>query len=86
MEVRDVATTTQLATVDILCNICGGSCLVEIGPECTDYSYAKLTATWGYGSPKDTEQHKAHVCEPCYDAKIAPLFTIDPRKHNQTKP
>lgn len=58
--------------VGVVCNICGediphGEC----GPE-----YATLKASWGYGSPKDTQQHEAHICEPCYDEKIVPLFKV----------
>lgn len=26
-----------------------------------------LNHSWGYGSSKDTETHKAVLCEPCYD-------------------
>jgi len=47
---------------NILCDICGESC-----KKSADYEYAYLSANWGYDSKKDGEQHRAHLCEKCYN-------------------
>jgi len=58
---------------DILCDKCGKSCRDSLG---MNFEYAEIEAYWGYGSSKDTESHKAEVCELCYDALgIKPRIT-----------
>ena len=52
---------------DIRCGRCKKSCKIEIGAGHYNLSYATLEARWPYGSPKDTEHHQLHFCEPCYD-------------------
>lgn len=49
--------------IDIICDHCGGSCMVEFG----NYEFMKLDASWGYGSKKDFEKWSAHICEKCVD-------------------
>lgn len=50
------------------CNKCGE----EIKSPCSEPEsvLAKIFATWGYGSPRDGEDHLAHLCETCYDTFI----------------
>jgi hypothetical protein len=50
---------------DVICDRCGKTCLVGGG-----YEYAILSANWGYESLKDGEQHRAQICEGCYDAVV----------------
>ena len=33
-------------------------------------TYFESIHQWGYGSPKDSEVHEFHLCEPCYDELI----------------
>jgi hypothetical protein len=56
----------QLA--DIVCDICGKSCLSECSLEDPAMAeWAMLEATWGYCSHKDGEQYKCEMCEKCFD-------------------
>ena len=50
------------------CNKCGD----EIYAPNSDIEsvIAKVFATWGYGSPRDGEDHLAHLCECCYNLMI----------------
>ncbi len=57
---------------DILCNACKKSCTATSG---FGFSYATLSAKWGYSSKKDMENHLSHICEDCYD-KIVKNFKI----------
>ena len=34
-------------------------------------SYFEASHSWGYGSPKDMENHEFHLCEPCYDEFVS---------------
>jgi hypothetical protein len=56
----------------VVCNVCS-QVIIEEG---RSGSYAILKASWGYYSKKDLEYHEAHICEPCYDNHITPLFEI----------
>ncbi len=68
-----------LVTEDVICNICEASC--NRAPEReVSYEYALISANWGYFSPKDLDEHEAHVCYACYEEKLMPLFKIDPLK------
>lgn len=58
---------TKRGLKDIRCGRCKKSCKIEIGPKHYNLSYATLEARFPYGSPKDTEHHQLHLCEPCYD-------------------
>jgi hypothetical protein len=63
----------QEVLLDISCDICGKSCqrLLQYGsPPICDYEYATLSATWGYDSKKDQEEHEFHICEDCYDKMV----------------
>mgnify|MGYP001590916277 CR=1 FL=1 len=69
---------------DVICNKCGKSCLGSVltisssTVEEIDFPIvAQLNADWGYGSKKDGERHKSHLCESCYD-EIVRSFLIEP--------
>jgi hypothetical protein len=71
----------QSSVIDILCDRCGKTCRIRIerinwlrwllaglvDKPAANFSYMHLIARWPYGSPKDTEQHEAYICEECYD-------------------
>jgi hypothetical protein len=59
-------------TKDIACNSCGQSCKAVSGQS---FSYALLSAHWGYSSNRDGEIHTAHLCEACWE-KIIKWFKI----------
>ncbi len=62
---------------DIICNKCGNSCKNER----TGFIEAvPFVMIWGYGSGKDGEGHKSHLCETCYDSIVAE-FKIPPEIH-----
>ena len=54
--------------VDVICNACGESCRDNLG---MNFEYADVSAAWGYGSKKDMEVHRGHLCEACYDKLVA---------------
>ncbi|RUO37070.1 hypothetical protein CWE15_11725 [Aliidiomarina taiwanensis] len=65
--------TSQATTVieDIICDICGESVIPsEIKKRlknANDFSdYAKLTASFGYGSKRDGERFNFDFCESCF--------------------
>lgn len=63
--------TTSMELKDIICNRCKKSCVApyhrdETG-KVTCCESALLMASWGYGSKKDGETHRANLCEGCYD-------------------
>lgn len=39
-------------------------------PVAWNVSYFEATYLWGYGSPKDGEEHTWHLCEACYDILV----------------
>lgn len=59
---------------DVICDVCEESTYNG-----ANFSYAKLSANWLYGSPKDTQVHEACICESCYD-KIVEAFSIKVHK------
>jgi hypothetical protein len=60
---------------DLICNRCGGSMrtsdhqIHKTG--LTLFGGVELRVAWGYGSRKDLEQHRSHICEKCYDEYVA---------------
>jgi len=48
--------------VDITCDRCGKSCRDGID---LNFEFATFSATWGYGSKRDTEQWECYLCEEC---------------------
>ena len=68
MEVTRKETKEVEVVDDIICNGCGKSC--ETALEWL-YEAAELIADWGYGSSKDGERSKAHLCEECFDGIVA---------------
>lgn len=70
------------AVVDILCNRCGKSIVVERsqGPgalvEALWAEKAALVADWGYHSSRDGEQWRADLCEECAD-RVRELIDSD---------
>ena len=56
--------------VRTFCNRCGLLVPDPYPLSDLDSHIVKLFATWGYGSPKDGEDHIAHMCESCYDEMI----------------
>ncbi len=67
MEIKDVVQVNVERIQDVLCNICGNSCVDEVGNK----NCATLWCDWGYSSKKDGEFHLAHMCEECYDTVIS---------------
>jgi hypothetical protein len=82
VEVKDTLAVTPVlsdevieveAVVDILCNRCGKSIVVERSKskgalvEALWDEKAKLSANWGYNSSRDGEQWNADLCEDCAD-------------------
>jgi hypothetical protein len=51
------------------CNACGFEIVHNVHSD-RDSHRAQIFATWGYGSPKDGQDHLAHLCEKCYDTMI----------------
>ena len=49
---------------DVLCDICGKSC--RDGYD-MNYEFSTLSASWGYGSHKDSERWYGEFCESCSD-------------------
>jgi hypothetical protein len=55
--------------VRTFCNKCGN--LIDPGDLSGIESHsARIFATWGYGSPKDGEDHSLDLCEVCYDVFV----------------
>jgi hypothetical protein len=52
---------------DVLCDICGKSCLDARYPDPLMAEFATLEANWGYLSKKDGEQLSLEMCESCFD-------------------
>lgn len=53
---------------DVLCDICGNSCIIvadNVGPD-----FATLEACWGYGSKYDGTKYDIDICENCFTATI----------------
>ena len=53
---------------DIICDICGESCLSDCSmgdPAMAEW--ALFEASWGYCSSKDGAQYKGEMCEKCFD-------------------
>lgn len=54
---------------DIVCDICGKSCMNECslagGPAMAEY--ATLEGIWGYCSRRDEERHLCEMCEDCFE-------------------
>ncbi|RUO35705.1 MULTISPECIES: hypothetical protein [Aliidiomarina] len=75
--------TNQATTVieDIICDICGESVIPNVLKKhlknANDFSdYAKLTASFGYGSKRDGERFDFDFCESCFEkirAKVREL-------------
>jgi hypothetical protein len=52
---------------DIICDICGKSCLTDCSmgdPAMSEY--ATLEAVWGYCSARDGERYVCEMCEDCF--------------------
>ena len=78
MKKKETQTVTAEVVTAIVCNLCGYEGPAQPGADDVPGVWATLSAFWGYGSPKDGQTDEAHVCESCYDTRIAPLFTISP--------
>lgn len=53
---------------DIVCDICGESCLSDCSMEDPAMSeWATLEAYWGYCSRRDGEKYKCEMCEGCFE-------------------
>jgi hypothetical protein len=68
---------------DIFCDSCGESCKVSEWKNSAlnninrEFSYMKLSASWGYYSGKDFDNYEAHICEKCVDKHFKHInFTI----------
>lgn len=68
MEITRKETKEVEVVDDIICNRCGKSCETALEGL---YEAAELIADWGYGSSKDGERSKAHLCEECFDGIVA---------------
>ena len=79
MEVTRKETKEVEVVDDIICNGCGKSCETALEGL---YEAAELITDWGYGSSKDDERSKAHLCEESFDGIVAE-FVIPPITNEQ---
>ena len=56
---------------DILCDLCGKSCMKG-----HEYVSMELSAYWGYASRHDLEIWSADICEDCVEQKLEPLINF----------
>ena len=66
MEIKENRTIP--VTVDVLCDVCGGSTVNDSAPQ-----FGTLSAQWGYGSTHDGEHYEVHLCEMCFFRTLAGL-------------
>ena len=57
-------TSPHLVLKDVMCDVCGVSCVDSVD---VNYEYAELAANWGYGSGKDGIRWECIMCETCAD-------------------
>ena len=81
MKIKKTITREIETTIDIVCDICGKSCGIQVDGEIVRYSYATLSGCWGYWSDHDGDITELHICEKCVD-KIGDKFDI---KHKMYK-
>lgn len=64
-------------TSDIICDICGKSCLSEcsMGDPAMG-EYATLEGIWGYCSRKDGNYYRCEMCEDCFDKVVSYMESI----------
>jgi hypothetical protein len=86
---KQIRTNRELIDVDISCDICGNSCLIETlivdnesnkdhGEKLYIFEYMDLKTNWGYYSDtKDMETWTAQVCEKCTDIYLEPLIIFN---------
>lgn len=64
-----------VVTKDVICNKCGQSCRVQLGPISDDdeptFQFVELKVLW------EEEMHRSHLCEQCYNNFVA-TFLIPP--------
>lgn len=52
---------------DVVCDICGNSCKIEIATDMHNFIFATLSASFGYGSTEhDGEEYTSEICEKCF--------------------
>lgn len=70
MELREVLS-------DVVCDVCGLSCLRDGCYDPLMADFATLEATWGYCSNgKDGDHYKCDICETCFDKIVAMIDSI----------
>lgn len=52
---------------DIVCDICGKSCIPSSQEDVGFAEFAVLEANWGYFSRKDETSYNCEICEDCFD-------------------
>lgn len=57
---------TEQKLVDVTCDCCGKSCMIDQQAE-----FLNLSTYWGFYSNKDLEHWEAHLCEQCVDEKLS---------------
>ena len=72
-------TKREEALNDIICDICGQSCIVDeyednLDNICPVFEYSTLSAEWGYDSKHDMERPLYHFCESCFYDKLIPFI------------
>lgn len=70
---------------DIVCDICGSSVVPNAFRQHSDNvndfcAYAKLVASFGYGSARDGEEQNFDFCETCFDAILTKVNDLK-REH-----
>ena len=76
MVIKNIKTVDQEVAVDVICDICRKSCMIQ--PD--DYwsaEYIELEANWGYYTQSDGEHWKAHVCYDCTKKHLENLIHFD---------
>lgn len=74
-----IGEVSSQGVIDVICGKCKKSCNIQVFNDAVGFaarynlSYATLEASFGFGSPKDTEHHQLHLCERCYDWLVALL-------------
>ena len=64
---RKFRKTLKDEVADIICDICGRSCMSECSLDDPAMSeYATLEAIWGYCSVRDGERYICEMCEDCF--------------------
>lgn len=88
MIIRKVTMMASEVVVDILCNICEGSCKSQDSGHLREFDYVILSGKWGSSSKIGNHgmELESHICEGCYYRWIDPLFKVTAIKYDPRQP